>query len=236
MLRSGAASFRAEQTLCRVARALGVEQIEAYVTPTGIIASVYSGSEHRTQIVRVMGIGVDLNRVSALETLSRQVTATDQPVQLLVQIEAIEKLPRQYPAVLVVITVGLACGALAVILGGGLLEFAAAAVASTLTQALRMRLIALHLNPIPLTVICSTLASTLGVILVRLMSAPKPEIAVVASVLLLVPGVPLITSLLDLLRFYLLSGLARGAYAGLILISIGLGVVITLAITGFAIL
>ncbi|MFN7210790.1 MAG: threonine/serine exporter family protein, partial [Aggregatilineales bacterium] len=55
VLRSGAASFRTQEVMARCAAALGIEQLEAYVTPTGIIASASSGGEHRTQIRQVRG-------------------------------------------------------------------------------------------------------------------------------------------------------------------------------------
>lgn len=231
MLRNGAASFRSEEAMCRVALALGAERIEAYVTPTGIIASVHSGPEHRTQIARVRSIGVDMNRISALEYLSRHHSATVTEIRL--QLDQIENLPRQYPMLVTIIMVGLACGAFAMIVGGGPLEAAAAALSAGLMQAVRMRLAEAHLNVIPQTAICATFASSLSLFLVHLLNSTRPEAAVIASVLGLVPGVLLLTSLLDLLRFYLVSGLTRALYASLIIVTIGVGILITLTLTGF---
>lgn len=54
----------------------------------------------------------------------------------------------------------------------------------------------------------------------------------IASVLLLVPGVPLVTSVLDLTNYDLVSGVTRGTLALLLALSIGIGVLLTLAITG----
>ena len=58
----------------------------------------------------------------------------------------------------------------------------------------------------------------------------------IASVLFLVPGVPLVTALLDLIHLDLISGITRGVYAIILLINIGVGMLLVLALTGFSIL
>jgi len=70
-------------------------------------------------------------------------------------------------------------------------------------------------------------------LIARAVGAPQPRIAVIASVLLLVPGVPLVTSLIDLLLGHLVAGVARGVYAVLLLIGIGIGVVVSVTLFGF---
>src|SRR5689334_14491462 len=71
MLRSGAASFRTDQAVSRVALALGVERVECYVTPNIINATVYRGPEHRTQIAKIESLSVNMDRICALEVLTR---------------------------------------------------------------------------------------------------------------------------------------------------------------------
>src|SRR5579885_2964192 len=90
MLRSGAASFRTDQTVSRVALALGVERIECYVTPNIINATVYRGPEHRTQIIKIEALGVNMDRICALEGLTRNLPSDANPAELSAQIDAIE--------------------------------------------------------------------------------------------------------------------------------------------------
>jgi uncharacterized membrane protein YjjP (DUF1212 family) len=236
MLQSGAASARAGQVMEHVAQGLGVEQIEAYVTPTVIIATVYSGREHRTQIVKPTGLGVDMNRIGALVHLSRNMPEHATPSQIVDRLDAIQNAPPEYPRYLVIAAVGLACGAFAGILGGGLAEISAATIAAAIAQAVRMRMLAARLNPIAIAVVCSALGTGISLFLVRALAAPTPRTGLVASVLLLVPGVPLVTSILDATRFDLVSALSRGLYATLILIGIGIGMLIVLAWSGLSIL
>jgi len=138
-----------------------------------------------------------------------------------------------YPIWMVALGCGLGCGSFAVLRNGGPLEFAAAFCAGVLTQFLRVRLLRARLQISPVTVICATVASSIALLIARAVGAPQPRIAVIASVLLLVPGVPLVTSLIDLLLGHLVAGVARGVYAVLLLIGIGIGVVVSVTLFGF---
>ena len=59
-----------------------------------------------------------------------------------------------------------------------------------------------------------------------------PQIALGASVLFLIPGVPLINSIIDLLEGYVLIGISRAVNALTLIICIALGLSATLLILG----
>lgn len=236
MLRSGAASFRTDQAVSRVALALGVERVECYVTPNIINATVYRGPEHRTQIAKIESLSVNMDRICALEVLTRGLQQGANPIDISAQLDEIEQSKPVYSRLTVIIAVGLACGAFAFILGGGIFEASAATVGACAAQWIRMRMAAARINPLVITVVCAAVAATISLALVHVLPVSAPRLGVIASVLLLVPGVPLVTSILDLTRFDLVSGMARGIYAGLIIISIGIGMLIALTLTGFSIL
>ena len=88
----------------------------------------------------------------------------------------------------------------------------------------------LRVNAFALTVVCSFVAALIAAILCQLLDAPRPQHALAASVLL-IPGVPLITSVLDFSSNDL-AGVARGALAFLLSLSIGIGVVMALWLSG----
>jgi uncharacterized membrane protein YjjP (DUF1212 family) len=58
----------------------------------------------------------------------------------------------------------------------------------------------------------------------------EPELALISAVLLLVPGVPLIHSVQDLLKGYMLTGIARGVTGGLIAACIALGLLLAMSL------
>lgn len=133
----------------------------------------------------------------------------------------------------------LACGTLALVLGGGLLDFIAAAFGAGVAMIVRSALGRRGVNPLPATVVSAAVATAitlaLGELFTRIgptLGIPNvPPLAVIASVLLLVPGVPLVAALVDLTHLDLVSGTVRAAYAALLIVCIALGVLVVVAWT-----
>jgi len=235
-LQSGSASFRTQDIIQRVAVALGLQRLDTLVMPTGIVVTVHGQGRTWTQTLKVYAPGVNMARVVAFEALSRQVNQSTPLAKLSSMVDSIEQLPSAYTPPVVVAAVGLACGAFAVILGGGPLEFIAATLGAAAAQIIRLFLVKRRTNSYLVTASCAAIASAVSYALAHLTVAPLPRLAIIASVLLLVPGVPLVTSLLDLIHFDLISGVTRGVYAVLLLVTIGIGMLIVLYLTGMNIL
>jgi uncharacterized membrane protein YjjP (DUF1212 family) len=235
MLQSGAASFRAKQTMDRFAAALQIEQFDAFVTPTKIIGIVNSPMGSHTRAMRIPLLGVNMARVNAVHALSHNAKGLSLG-DLSLWLDRVEASKPDYPWLVVITGVAAACGSFALILGAGPLEFIAAATGAACSQFVRMRLVSRQMNPYLTTAICAAIATLVSYMLIHLMGAPAPRIGLIASVLLLVPGVPLVTALLDLLHLDLISGVTRGVYAAILLINIGIGMLLALALTGFSIL
>lgn len=241
MLKSGTVSFRVEQSMGRVALGLGVQRLDAYVTLTGITASIHDGNQHYTQTSRVTGLGVDMSRLAAVEYLSLHLPENATPSLLSTLLDKIEQAPPPYPDSVLVPAVALACGAVAMLSGGNWVAGVAASISAGLGLWLRLNLQALRLNPIAITVICAAGATGIcywvahGLALLNLRS-PVPQASFLAAVLFQVPGMLLVTASLDLVRLDLISGLARVTYALIQLFSVAIGILIVMGITGFSIL
>ncbi|MBN1678750.1 MAG: threonine/serine exporter family protein [Anaerolineae bacterium] len=237
MLQSGAASFRAERTMALVGLALGAEQLEIYVTPTGMVATAICGAEQRTRTRRTGPSGVNMARIAALNSLSRYELDGATLASVRERVNVIKTQPRELPAWTTIPAVAAACGAFALILGGRAPEFLAAAAGAGLAQALRLWLHHVGMtNPFAATVLAAFGASLMAWGVDSLIAGKHIELAVIASVLLLVPGVPLVTSVIDLTNEDLVSGVTRGVLALVLALSIGIGVMLTLWITGLRIL
>lgn len=237
MLESGAAALRTEQTMAQIGLGLGADRVEVYVTPSGIIATAVSGNEQRTRVGAAGPLGVDMAKIGDLNQLSRHIALLGGSLPAARrQLAAIHARPRRQPAWVTIPAVGVACASFAQILGGEWIEFAAAGVGAATAQAVRLMLGKLRVNAFALTVVCSFVAALIAAILCQLLDAPRPQHALAASVLLMVPGVPLITSVLDFSSNDLVSGVARGALAFLLSLSIGIGVVMALWFSGLQVL
>lgn len=236
MLEAGAASFRTEETMAQVGLGLGAERVELYITPTGIIATAVSGQEQRTRVGRVRSLGVNMARTVALNRLSRDLGLIGGTLGgVRQQIAAIQAQPRELPAWTTVPAVAIACAAFTQILGGDWADMLAALVGAGLAQWLRLRLHNAGVNIVALTVLCALAGSVGAWGVCQGVTCARPDLAAVGSVLLLVPGVPLVNSIIDLTNNDLVSGVSRGTLAAILALSIGVGVMLALWITGLEI-
>lgn len=229
LLEYGADAHRVEETVHRMGTALGAAWLEIYVTPTAIIASATNGQEHRTNIRRVPGVGIDLSRIDAINRLSRRIGRERLDLRTVeAELEQIAQMPRHYGRPLTVVTVGLACGCFALLFGGGPLEFAIGGLGAALSLLVRQELVRLGVGLLLQIAPAAFVATLLTVVLARLAQASSFDIVVPAGVLPLVPGIPLINALSDLLSYDLVSGVTRAAQAVLIAAQIAVGVALAL--------
>ncbi len=232
MLQAGAATARVEEVIHRIGTALGADWMDIYVTPTGIIGMATSGGEHRTRVMRVVNLGVNLGRVHTIYLLSRRIESEGLSREDVEKtLERIASQPRFYGPWLTCLAAGLGCAGFAWIFGGRLPEIAATLLAAATAQRLRTQL--LHWNvSLFVTTVLDTLVAAVLALGVSTLLAAKLNTVILASVLFLVPGVFLVGSISDLISGNLMSGMARGVHAGLIIASIGAGLWIAVLVFG----
>jgi uncharacterized membrane protein YjjP (DUF1212 family) len=233
MLENGANTARVEETVHHLGTALGAAWLDIYVTPAGIIASAISGGEHRTITQRAVKSGIDLSRVAAVLDVSRQAQAGR--LSLDAARDALERIaaqPRRYGRWPTAAAVGVACVCFARLFGAGTLEMAATFVASALAQLVRDWLAGINLSRLLAVGLVAIVAAGIALALADVLGAPAPALAVLGSVLLLVPGVLMVSSVADLFRGDTLSGMARAANAFLTLGAVSAGIWTVLLVSG----
>ena len=96
---------------------------------------------------------------------------------------------------------------------------------------LRQQMHRLSFNPFLIVMVTAFIASLIASSAIKLFAAGMPDIALAASVLLLVPGAPLINAVEDLINGHTLTGIARGIVGWIIALSIAVGITFALWIT-----
>jgi uncharacterized membrane protein YjjP (DUF1212 family) len=249
MLESGANTARTEDTVRRIGCGLGADELDTYVTPSGIIASVHAYDEHRTRILRIATHGVDLSRMAAVVDVAARIEqgALDCGGAMSA-LDRIAAQPRIYGRWTTNVAVALACACFSVLFGGQLWEFLTVLIAAGLAQYVRDRLNRFGINRLLVTGIVSGVATFIALTLalsapglaplvaasMPWLPAPRPSVAisVAASAILLVPGILMVSSISDLFRGDTLAGMARAAMALLTIFSIGIGMWTLLLISG----
>jgi len=232
MVESGANAARVEEVIIRFGQALGAERMDVYATPTGLVVSAVAREQHRTRVVRVVKTGIHLNRVAAITQLAERASTGEltRP-QLRAELERIATEPRLYGHATTVFSVGAACAAFALLFGGYPLEALLAGCAAGLGQAIREVLVRHDVGRLAMTFLVAVLSSGLALVGSRLLNVPAPGLVMAASVLLLVPGVLMVSSIADLFRGDTLSGLVRATSAVLIVGTIGGGLFLVLLVS-----
>lgn len=96
----------------------------------------------------------------------------------------------------------------------------------------RQELMTWHVNHMVVFVVCSFIASMVASIGIHYNLGETQQVALAASVLFLIPGVPLINSIIDLLDGHVLIGTSRAINACILIICIALGLSGTLLTLG----
>ncbi len=233
LLQYGATSQRVEESVHRIGTALGCDWLDILVSPNVITITASSGSEFRTKLRRVVSLGVDLGKVTAINDLSRRINSGElDRFQARTELEKIDQMPRSYNRWLVVVMVGLACAAFSRLFGGDWIIFGITFGSSAVAMFLRQELTHRYFNPLLVVVACAFVAGCLASTAGLFNWSNQPETALAAAVLLLVPGVPLINAAQDLIRGHLVTGITRGITGLLISLAIALGLLLAISLTG----
>lgn len=229
LLQHGAESAVVVQMAQRLGVALGVESVECALTANAVILTTLSSQHCLTTTRKNSDKGINMQVVTDVQ---RIVIAVEHQLYDLSMVEQkLEKLkPLKYHRALVVGMIGLSCAAFAHLSGGDviicLVTFFAAAIAMFVRQTLSKR----HYNPLIVFSITAFVASLISGLSLKYQWGNDPQIALASSVLLLVPGFPLINSLADILKGYVNMGIGRWVIATILTFGACLGIVFALSV------
>ncbi len=240
MLASGTGSFRVQQAMGRVARAIGIDSMHAQVGLTDIVATTTRGPIFRTQVTDIPTPGVDANRIALLERIWRGIEPGTTVAELNRELDRIEATPKLYRPIGVVGAAALACCGFAFLNNGTWTECLAVAVAAAIGKAVQILLSRRHLNTLGVVMLSGLVACASfvgGIRLLEMLPHGGPllhDAAFTSAILFLVPGFPLIAAALDLARLDIQAGVARMVYAVLVLLSASFGAWIVAGILDLA--
>lgn len=234
LLQNGAETARVEETVHRLGTGLGCNWLDILVSPNAIVATTISGEAFRTKVRRVVRLGgVNLTAVAVVNRLSRQVNRGElDRVGVRAALEEITTRPHAYSRFLVILLVGLACAAFSKLFGGDWVVFGVTWLAAAAAMWVRQQMMRRHVNALLNVVITALVAGLIACSATVFQWSPRPQIAIAASVLLLVPGAQLVNASEDLLKGHTVTGIVRGVNGGLISLGIALGLALALGITG----
>lgn len=224
LLAGGMASYRVKVAMTRTARALGLDSFTSIVTFTDITATATLNGRYRTRITQPKHVGVDVDHLyrtqKFVEGLPATGTTAADVFEALARISARGPL---YSRTVNALAAGIACAAFAFLNQAGPIEILAVLLAATTGQAVRRIFQLRQWNHLLITVIAAVVTAVVYLLAVGVPAAagwlPAGQLGgYLAAVLFLVPGFPMITGILDLVRSDFSAGVARLTYAVMIVL------------------
>ena len=210
MMQAGASGRKVEEIVELVARGLQAERVEVRVSYASLSTTIGIGGSGITRMRKVPPPGVNKQLEQELWHLAGRVSQGG-----LTRIETSAELARlaaetpRHPPALVAVAVGLACAAFGRLLGLDWPATGPVFLGSAAAQYLRHILLSRHVNAF----ICATPVAFLSALIAGLgahwAGSETADAAMVASILLLVPGVPAINAQTDILEGRPTLGTAR---------------------------
>ncbi|TCL06475.1 uncharacterized membrane protein YjjP (DUF1212 family) [Sodalis ligni] len=233
LLQHGAESMLVEQLSTRLGLALGVERVESSISANAVVLTTINKDFCLTSTRKNNDRGINMHVVTQVQHIvimaEHHLLDAEDVAKRLGNIR-----PLRYPRWLMVCVVGLSCGCFSRLNGGGWDAFAVTLCASGLAMYVRQLLTARQMNPLINFCITAFVATSASGLLMRLpVFHDTSLVAMPASVLLLVPGFPLINAVADMFKGHINTGLARWTMASLLTLSICIGIVLAMAVWDF---
>lgn len=214
IMENGGETYRVEETITRMGRALGLDHVESFAVPSGVFISYRRDGQSESAIIRVRRKGTNLSRIDRVNHVSRCVESGKMDVEAaLTQLRAIEHSAPQLGAVPVAALAGVSSGAFAVMFGGNAVDCVAALVVAAAVHLLGGWLEKYRITGFMQTMIGGFFTALLPM-LFHSLTAMGSTFAMIAGALMpLVPGVAMTNAVQDTLRGDLLAGVAHCAQA-----------------------
>jgi uncharacterized membrane protein YjjP (DUF1212 family) len=212
LLDAGASSGRIITNVSRMAAAYGYEaHVNLSTRYISITLQTQSGDIHFTGSRAMTGLpGVNFKVIAAISQLSWDVTQRPlTPYELNLELDNILKLPR-YNRALILGLVGMAGVSFCYNFGGDTMEMAITFIATVAGLFLKQELTHRKFNPYLVTYFSAALAALIIGVCWKFEIGDRLDHAFATSTLFLIPGVPLINSIMDLIDGYIINGVDRG--------------------------
>ena len=233
LLENGAETAHVQESMVRFAAAFGCEA-HLLVTYEALLLTVVAGEQFRTKVgSRVPAMNVNMAEVAAVNRLVGEVENGQRNLaEARAEMKDIERRPPVYGRWAIVVALGLTAASLARLFGGDWPTFGIAWLAGSAGTWLRQELGRRGFNLFFVPFAAALMSGVIGGAAVLLGVSRTPALCLVAPGMIIVPGVPLVNGVQDMIKNHMTPGLARLGLGSLITLSIAIGLFIATVVTG----
>ncbi len=225
LLVSGAHSGRVARNIERVAKAWGYG-LELFITFTGLMVSIKNEADPSERVARFRRTplhGVHFGILTEASLLTWRVVEENLGIDEVEERWAEIRGMSHHPRWVVLAGVGAACACLCLLAGGDWSNAAVALVASVSGMVVRQEVLKKSFNPMIAFILASFTTTLVAGLDMLHHFGGAPEKTLATAVLYLIPGVPLINCVIDLIEGHIPTAIARAVYGGFILLCIAVG-------------
>ncbi|GAA4826436.1 threonine/serine exporter family protein [Algivirga pacifica] len=224
MLENGGETYRVEQTINFICMAYGVENVDSFVTPTGIMSSV-TDREGKTYslIQRITERTVNLEKVRMVNELSR--TVFEQNMTEIQMRDKIREIDDSTPYAIwsQYLMSAIAVAAFCLLFGGAWKDTIVAFFVGLLIQFNNQYLEGWGINRFLIRMSGGVIAALMGLLAVYLGLGEQDDKITIGAIMLLVPGLAMTNAIRDIIAEDLVSGMSRALEALFIALAISAG-------------
>lgn len=230
LLAHGAESTLVADIMRRMGIACDMHEVEVALTSNSLVVTTVYNEHCITTARRCQDRGINMRAVTQIQRICIMMEKGIMDFTLAQKkLNAIS--PERYPRWIVIIMIGLSCGAFSRLAGGDWTIFLATFIAAAGGMAVRLEIAHRHFNPLLNFATTAFVTTIISAQAVNYDWGNKPSLVMACSVLMLVPGFPLINSVADMLKGYVNTGIARFMMATLLTLATCLGIIAAMFVT-----
>jgi uncharacterized membrane protein YjjP (DUF1212 family) len=232
VMQNGGSTVMADRTFANILKGYKQDGVSAAWRLDFVAASIVAEGHSATVLRPVGPIGVNLVRTSEAAVLGERVARGEVSAAALdSEIERIKALATPYHRWVIIVAAACTAAFFSRIPGGDWGALGIAFVAAGIGQFLRSLLQARKLAVAPVTTVCGVLSAFIACFGLRLGLSETAPATLIASVIYMVPGLPLINGFVDMVSHkYLFVGLERIANAVFLFLVLSIAIALAYAV------
>ncbi|MGL6261405.1 threonine/serine exporter family protein [Vibrio sp. WXL210] len=231
LLAHGAESTLVSTVMRRIGHAAGVTEVEVALSADALVVTTVMNNHCVTTTRGCADRGINMRVITQIQRICIMMEKGLLDHQLAQ--ERIDRIsPERYNRWLIVLMIGVSCASFSRLAGGDMWVFLMTFIASSLGMVVRQELGHRHFNPLVNFAATAFVTSTISAQAVVFAIGDQPTLVMASSVLMLVPGLPLINAVADMLKGHINMGLARFMMASLLTLATSVGIVASMGLTG----
>ncbi len=231
LLAHGAESTLVGDIMRRFGLASGVDEVEVSLSASSLVVTTMMNDHCVTTARRCPDRGINMRVITQIQRicilLEKGILDPELAQERLNNVN-----PERYNRWLIVVMIGLSCAAFSHLAGGDWTIFSVTFVASAVGMIVRQEIGHRHFNPLLNFAVTAFVTTSISAQAMVFTLGNQPFIAMASSVLMLVPGFPLINSVADVVKGYVNMGIARFVMASLLTLATCLGIMAAMSLVG----